>query len=42
VDWNDILLTIEKTQPKQIWTLHGDGNNLRKHLGDAIFVKLLN
>ena len=42
VDWNDILLTIEKTQPKQIWTLHGDGNYLRKHFGDAIFVKLLN
>jgi len=41
-DWKDILLTIENTQPKQIWTLHGDGNHLRKHFGDAIFVKILN
>jgi len=41
-DWNDILLTVEKTQPEQIWTLHGDGNHLRKHFGDAIFVKILN
>lgn len=42
VDWNDILLTIERTQPKEVWTLHGDGNHLKKHFGDAIFVKLLN
>jgi putative mRNA 3-end processing factor len=41
-DWNDILQTIERTQPKQVWTLHGDGNHLRKHFGDDIFVKLLN
>lgn len=42
VDWNDILETIERAEPKQVWTLHGDGNYLRKHFGDAIFVKLLN
>lgn len=42
VDWNDILYTIERTQPQQVWTLHGDGNYLRKHFGDSIFVKLLN
>lgn len=42
VDWNDILLTIEKTQPKQVWTLHGDGNYLKKYFGDTIFIKLLN
>ncbi len=42
VDWNDILYTIERTQPQQVWTLHGDGNYLRKHFGDPIFVKLLN
>lgn len=41
-DWNDILQTIEKTDPTQIWTLHGDGNYLRKHFGDRIFVKILN
>lgn len=41
-DWNDILQTVEKTAPKQVWTLHGDGNHLRKHFGDRIFVKILN
>jgi putative mRNA 3-end processing factor len=42
VDWNDILQTIQNTQPKQIWTLHGNGLNLKKHFGNDIFVKLLN
>lgn len=41
-DWNDILQTVEKTEPKQVWTLHGDGNYLRKHFGDRIFVKIFN
>src|ERR1700761_4891175 len=41
-DWNDILQTIGQTQPQQVWTLHGDGNYLRKHFGNTIFVKLLN
>jgi putative mRNA 3-end processing factor len=41
-DWNDILQAVECTQPQQVWTLHGDGSYLRKHFGDAIFVKLLN
>ncbi|HWD87593.1 MAG TPA: MBL fold metallo-hydrolase [Mucilaginibacter sp.] len=42
VDWNDILQTIERTQPSQVWTLHGDGNHLKKHFGENIFVKILN
>ena len=42
VDWNDILKTVEMTQPQQVWTLHGDGHHLKKHFGDGIFVKLLN
>jgi putative mRNA 3-end processing factor len=42
VDWNDILTTIKNTQPKQIWTLHGNGMHLKKYFGDDIFVKLLN
>jgi putative mRNA 3-end processing factor len=42
VDWNDILQTVQNTQPQQIWTLHGNGNHLKKHFGDTIFVKLLN
>jgi len=41
-DWNDILQMVEHTQPQQVWTLHGDGSHLKKHFGDAIFVKLLN
>ena len=41
-DWNDILQTIERTEPQQVWTLHGDGNHLKKHFGERIFVKLLN
>jgi putative mRNA 3-end processing factor len=42
VDWNDILQTIERVGPKQVWTLHGNGEQLKKHLGNDIFVKLLN
>ncbi len=42
VDWNDILTTVEKTQPRQIWTLHGNGMHLKKHFGDDILVKILN
>jgi putative mRNA 3-end processing factor len=42
VDWNDILQTVERTQPQQVWTLHGNGMHLKKHFGDSIFVKLLN
>jgi putative mRNA 3-end processing factor len=41
-DWNDILRTVETAEPKQIWTLHGDGHHLRKYYGDRIFVKILN
>jgi len=42
VDWNDILQTVKNTQPKQIWTLHGNGMHLKKYFGNDIFVKLLN
>jgi len=42
VDWDDILTTIRRTRPEQVWTLHGNGMHLKKHLGDDIFVKLLN
>lgn len=41
VDWNDILKVIEQTQPRQIWTLHGDGRHLAAHFSNAIFVKML-
>jgi putative mRNA 3-end processing factor len=42
VDWDDILQAVEHTQPQQIWTLHGNGNHLKKHFGNHIFVKILN
>lgn len=42
VDWNDILYTIEKVKPNQIWTLHGNGTHLKDHFSDTIFVKMLN
>jgi putative mRNA 3-end processing factor len=42
VDWNDILQTVKQVEPRQIWTLHGNGTHLKKHFGDDIFVKLLN
>jgi putative mRNA 3-end processing factor len=41
VDWNDILFTIKKTKPKEIWTLHGNGMHLKKQFGGDILVKLL-
>lgn len=42
VDWTDILQAVKNVNPKQIWTLHGDGNHLRKYFGDEIVVKILN
>lgn len=42
VDWGDILQAVAHVQPKQIWTLHGNGAHLKKHFGDDIFVKILN
>lgn len=42
VDWQDILYTIEKVKPQEIWTLHGDGRHLREYLKGKIPVKVLN
>ena len=42
VDWNDILEAVRQTEPKQVWTLHGNGKHLKEHFGNDIFVKLLN
>ena len=41
-DWNDIITTINQTRPKQVWTLHGDGKQLKDYLKNDTFVKLLN
>jgi putative mRNA 3-end processing factor len=40
-DWNDIIETIKQTEPKQIWTLHGNGTHLKNYFNNNIFVKLL-
>lgn len=41
-DWNDILEAVSRVQPKQVWTLHGDGQHLREHFRGTLLVKLLN
>lgn len=41
VDWDDILLTIDKVKPTLIWTIHGDGQKLQQHLENKIEVKIL-
>lgn len=40
-DWNDILFVIDKMQPQQVWTLHGEGKYLSAHFRNSIFVKTL-
>jgi len=42
VDWNDILTAVKQVEPKQVWTLHGNGNHLKAYFGDKIHVKILN
>ncbi len=42
-DWNDLLTLVEKVNPKEIYTLHGDGTHLAKHFSDKnIEVHMLN
>ncbi|PWS26637.1 exonuclease [Pedobacter yonginense] len=41
-DWDAILETIEKVQPSQVWTLHGDGRALKEYFGGKLEVKILN
>jgi putative mRNA 3-end processing factor len=42
-DWKDILTVIERTKPKKILTLHGDGEPLKKHfLNSEVEVHILN
>ena len=42
-DWYDLLTLIEKVQPKQIFTLHGNGKDLKDHLEpQGINVTILN
>ncbi|KQM77144.1 exonuclease [Pedobacter sp. Leaf216] len=41
-DWDAILETIEQVKPKQVWTLHGDGKQLKNYFADKLEVKILN
>jgi putative mRNA 3-end processing factor len=41
-DWNDILFTVEKVKPLQIWTNHGSGIQLKSYYETSLVVKLLN
>lgn len=41
-DWDAILETIEKVKPKQVWTLHGDGKQLKDYFKEKLEVKILN
>ncbi|KGE15728.1 MBL fold metallo-hydrolase RNA specificity domain-containing protein [Sphingobacterium deserti] len=39
IDWDDLLFFIEKVQPTQVWTIHGDGRHLREHLRGKLLVR---
>lgn len=41
-DWNAILDTIDKVQPKQVWTLHGDGKQLKDYFKGRLEIKIMN
>jgi putative mRNA 3-end processing factor len=42
VDWNDILKMIAVVKPHEIWTIHGDGRNLKSYFEEQIPIKILN
>jgi putative mRNA 3-end processing factor len=42
VDWNDILESIREVEPQEIWTTHGNGQQLQAHFKDQVAVKVLN
>jgi putative mRNA 3-end processing factor len=41
VDWEDILFTIDKVEPQQIWTIHGNGQYLKEYLNDIKEVTII-
>lgn len=41
VDWQGILTTIERVQPAEVWTLHGDGSQLKTYFGRSLVVRIL-
>ncbi|HEX7367418.1 MAG TPA: exonuclease [Pelobium sp.] len=40
-DWADILQTIKEVAPQQVWTIHGDGQQLKNYFKDLLTVKIL-
>lgn len=42
VDWNDIIETISQVKPKEVWTTHGSGIQLKDYFKDSLTVKSLN
>ncbi|PTS99278.1 exonuclease [Pedobacter sp. HMWF019] len=41
-DWKDILYTISQVKPREVWTTHGSGHQLKFHYQESLVVKLLN
>lgn len=41
VDWNDIITYVAEVNPREIWTIHGDGNALASHFSGSIPVRNL-
>lgn len=39
VDWTDLLMYIDQVRPIEIWTIHGDGTQLRTHFEGNILVR---
>ncbi|MEY3679363.1 MAG: hypothetical protein RI924_1504 [Bacteroidota bacterium] len=42
VDWDDILQMIDRVQPAEIWTVHGNGAHLKNYFSGKIPIKALN
>ncbi|WP_276359842.1 MBL fold metallo-hydrolase [Daejeonella sp. H1SJ63] len=42
VDWNDILKMVSEAEPHEVWTLHGNGNHLKRYFKDSMKIKMLN
>lgn len=41
VDWAEILECIVLTEPREVWTIHGDGRALQAYFGQELPVKIL-
>jgi len=42
VDWKNILNMIDKVDPSEVWTLHGNGKHLKAYFKNHLFIKILN